>query len=74
MVQLSANANFWQAALRRASPATTGRTKIIHAATLEMAQVGADHRVVDEAVRAQLNAADGFEKFSDGHTASVSIT
>ena len=39
----------------------------VHAAPLEMAQVSTDHRVVDEAVGAQLHAADGFEQFGDGH-------
>ena len=44
----------------------------VRAASLEMAQAGADHRVVDEAVGAQLNAADGFEKFGDGHAKAFS--
>src|SRR5260221_2577643 len=39
----------------------------IHAAPLEMAQVRADHHVVDEAVGADLDAADGFEDFLEGH-------
>jgi hypothetical protein len=43
------------------------KTPKIHAASLEMAQVSADHRVVDEAVGAQLHATDSFEQFSDGH-------
>ena len=39
----------------------------IHAAPLEVAEVGAHHRVVDQAVGAHLDAADGFEQFGDGH-------
>ena len=39
----------------------------IHAAPLEAAQIGAAHRVVHETVRADFDAADGFEQFGDGH-------
>ena len=39
----------------------------VRAASLEMAKAGTDHGVVGEAVGAQLNAADGFKKFGDGH-------
>jgi len=39
----------------------------IHAAPLEAAQIRAAHRVVHEAVRADFDAADGFEQFGDGH-------
>ena len=39
----------------------------IHAAPLEMAQIRADHRVVHEAVRADFDAADGFEQFGQRH-------
>ena len=39
----------------------------VHAAPLEAAQIRAAHRVVHEAVRADFDAADGFEEFGDGH-------
>src|SRR5205814_1543316 len=39
----------------------------IHAAAFEMAEVSADHGVVDEPVGADFDAADGFEEISDGH-------
>ena len=39
----------------------------VHAAPLEVAQIRADHRVVHEAVRARLHAADGGEQFGEGH-------
>ena len=39
----------------------------IHAPAFEMAEIGADHRVVDQPIGAHLDAADGFEQFGDGH-------
>jgi len=32
-----------------------------------MAEIGADHHIVDEAIGADLDAADGGEKFRDSH-------
>ena len=45
----------------------------IHAAALEVAQVGAHHGVVDQAVGAHLHAADAFEQFGNGHDESANL-
>jgi hypothetical protein len=43
------------------------KTRAIHAAPLEAAQIRAAHRVVHEPVRADFHAADGFKPLGDGH-------
>jgi len=39
----------------------------VHAAALEMTEVGADHHVVDDAVGAHFDATHAFEQFSRSH-------